>query len=253
MSKRTRKKATFNPEFLAYCSISFSEAELGCEYFNENKYSCLSKAYFVGFPRFDLIKQISQEKSDKLTFLYTPRWAVDLKYNHNTHWFDYFEPLMDFFSSHKEYNLIIRPHPGMFSNFIRRGIMTEEDVQNLKELVNSYTNIKFDTNKDYLKTFEDSDILISDMTSLLIEWFLTGKPIIFCDEYIHLNEIGREISQFFYQINNAEELINTIKKVSVVDENKEARLKLVQKNKKTFGDNVSAKIKESLINYINEQ
>ena len=53
-------------------------------------------------------------------------------------------------------------------------------------------NTVIDNDFDYLKTFEESDLMITDGISFLVEYPLTNKPIIYMDSGHHaeFNEIG---------------------------------------------------------------
>lgn len=167
----------------------------------------LRKIYELGFPRFDLLNKDSDTLIKPcLTFLWTPRWSVD-EANDRSHFLDYFDFLLDFFTNHPELNLIIRPHPLMFDNFIARGVLTDEGVQSIKTRVQKTGNISFDQNMDYYVTFEKSDALISDPTSLLLEYFATEKPIVYLgNKYNDLNENAKCMFRQFYLAENELEL-----------------------------------------------
>ena len=67
-----------------------------------------------------------------------------------------------------------------------------------------------DKEKDYRKGFEWSDCLIADMTSLMGDYFLTGKPIIYCHRSDNLSAAGRHLAEGFYWVRCWEELKNTL-------------------------------------------
>ena len=87
-----------------------------------------------------------------------------------------------FFKQHSELKLIIRPHQLMFPNFINNHIMKKEEVNDLKAFVNSLPNVFFDNELDYYLSFQRADVLIADFSSLIVEFFLTKKPIVYCGE-----------------------------------------------------------------------
>jgi CDP-glycerol glycerophosphotransferase (TagB/SpsB family) len=63
-----------------------------------------------------------------------------------------------------------------------------------------------DTRGGYEDTFLSTDILISDISSLLWEFLATGKPIIYTHRMDHFNRLGRKISESFYWVRNESEL-----------------------------------------------
>lgn len=141
------------------------------------------KLFNLGFPRKDLILKGGIEPGKKnRVFTWLPRWNVDGKNNIPTNFFNYYQKLLDYFSEHRELSLIIRPHPLMFSNFVESGVMTHEQYKSLEGKIRQTPNIELDDNPDYLVTFEKTDVLIADFTSLIIEFFWSGKPIIYCSD-----------------------------------------------------------------------
>jgi len=67
----------------------------------------------------------------------------------------------------------------MWGNFIKTGLLTEAQAADIRERW-TQAGVRTDANKDILKTFDETDILISDRSSVIPMFFLTGKPIIYC-------------------------------------------------------------------------
>ncbi len=164
----------------------------------------------LGYPRFDLIESEKENYNHRKNVLWTPRWSVNEE-NDRSFFFDYFEVLFSFFTRTPEMNLVIRPHPLMFKNFIDNGILSREEYKNIIKRVDDALNIKWDKNYDYLASFSDADILISDFSTLIIEFFITNKPIIYCGGNTNaFNSIGKRMMEGVYQVSNKEELINKL-------------------------------------------
>lgn len=169
----------------------------------------IRKVYNIGFPRFDLVEASeSIEKSD--TVLWLPRWSVN-ESNDRSYFFDYKDILLDYFGCHKDKHLIIRPHPLMFDNFVSVGVMTEKEVLEFKDEIRNMQNVKLDENEDYNLTFKESDVLIADFTTLVIEYFLTKKPVIYCGNNMNdFNSVGKKMESGMYITKNKEELIDNL-------------------------------------------
>lgn len=168
------------------------------------------KIEFVGYPRFDLYDtDIKSANKEKLTVLWLPRWLTEGRLEAST-FFKYKDVLIDYFMHHPEYKLICRPHPKMFGNFIATGEMTEEEVASFKELFEKTENMHLDEYSDYLPSFEEADVFISDTTSLLVEEFITGKPIIFCGVMWHFDKDAKEWSRQMYPVRNKRALIDQL-------------------------------------------
>lgn len=170
-------------------------------------YLGLRKIFDIGYPRFDLINQIGKNINSRSTVLWTPRWSTD-EINDRSFFFDYIEVLKRYFVNNPKLNLIIRPHPLMFKNFIEKGVLTDIEVEHIKEGINNIENIKWDNNINYLDSFNESDILVSDFSSLIIEYFATNKPIIYCGEVDGFNNVGKQMARGIYCAHNSESLIN---------------------------------------------
>lgn len=80
-----------------------------------------TKLLGLGFPRFDLLKEYTDNIGKTNKILWTPRWSIEKLANDGTSFFLLLESLISFFSTDdmKSYNLVISPHPLMFNNFFR--------------------------------------------------------------------------------------------------------------------------------------
>ena len=83
--------------------------------------------------------------------------------------------------------------------------------------------------KEYFDTIFNSDCLISDASSFIADYFMTGKPIIYCHKTDMFNELSRKMSEGFYWAKNWEEvekILNNLK--TGKDELKEKRLQILR-------------------------
>lgn len=186
----TLLESLFNNDFMYSTYITFAPSKSSLKkcrkQFKVQDISKSNKYVFLGFPRFDLqqgsYKPIEKKGTKRIAWF--PRWVFQTttEGQRNSSFFVYFDRLMEYMEVHGELELIIRPHPLMFGNIVKEGIMTESEVESLKQRIVHAANVRIDDCKDYIPIMESADILISDFTSLLMEYFMTGKPIIYCDE-----------------------------------------------------------------------
>ena len=79
-------------------------------------------------------------------------------------------------------------------------------------------------------TYEDTDVLISDRSSVIPLFFLTGKPIIYCHKKDCYNDLSRRIAQGFYWVKNWDELRQTLEMLKQgQDPMKEKRQEIIKK------------------------
>ena len=116
--------------------------------------------------------------------IWTPRWSTDSKVG-GSNFFNYKDVIIEFAKEYQDILFIIRPHPLMFGNFIKTGEMSEQEVDKFKSYCNQQNNIILDESKEYANTFWNSDMLISDVSSIVPEYFITKKPIIYCHSNIN--------------------------------------------------------------------
>lgn len=112
--------------------------------------------------------------------IWTPRWSTDPKIG-GSNFFRYRELLPDYAKENPTVDILFRPHPMAFSNFIRNGQMTQQEVDTYVGQIEAGANTALDREKGYNATFWQSSVLVTDVSAIIIEYFVTGKPIIFCE------------------------------------------------------------------------
>lgn len=137
----------------------------------------------LGHPRMDLYSKNATppvmptawapKLEGRTVFLYNSHHTDDF-----TTFFDYFEKLLAFFAEHKEYALIWRPHPLMKSRFCEKKLMTERKWNKLLKKAAAVPNIVCDMSAAYHEAFTFSHALLTDISSLLIEYMFLDRPIL---------------------------------------------------------------------------
>ena len=235
--------------FLEKLYFFFGENDEECKY-AENMVQDKVKIKSLGYPSLNKeIRSISLNdskslgrKKKELKVIWTPRWTTE-KSLFTTTFFTNRDSIVRYFKKNEELNLIFRPHPLMFKNFIEKKLMTKKEVKNYLASFNQ-KNMIYDQQSEYLETFKDSDILITDFSSIIIEYFVLGKPIILCDKDSHrYSGIMKKIDKVCYHAvewNEIEKIIKQIKEgkdklknkrdellKQIIDCNKEDSAKLI--------------------------
>lgn len=218
----------------------------------------LRKFRYLGIPILENILKYSlqQEKNDvwkewgciprKLKILWTPRWTTDEKLG-GSHFFQYYQKICQFAIENNECFIAVRPHPLAFANYIREGLMTEKEVGAFRKTLEINFNTVLDERKEYIDTFWGADVLITDISSMLLEFFVTGKPIIFCGTNIKLNSLYSEIVDVTYQCDSWEEIEVVLRKLQKGED--QLRRKRQYLVKKLFGklEHTSHRIVEEIV------
>ena len=181
--------------------------------------------------------------------IYAPHWTIcnqGIAYG-TFEWNGHY--LLNYAKEHKEQKWIFKPHPLLKKALVDKKIMTREEVD---EYYNSWDKIglKYEQG-DYLNLFSQSKMLITDCSSFLGEYFLTGKPT------IHLisktaapyNETINQITKHYYNAENIEELESLLTKLPQNDPKKTERLQAIEKlgyNKICASENILNDILKTL-------
>lgn len=124
----------------------------------------------------------------------------------------------------------------MFGNFIKTGEMTEQDVKQFKDYCQNENNIVLDESKEYFNRFWNSDLLITDASGIVPEYFVTGRPILYCHSSANFiyNEYTLDIINTCYQVRSKEDLLhNFYRIIAGYDEKQNDRKALIRER---YGD-----------------
>lgn len=223
-------------DFMTDVSFYFTQNDVDDEMINKilMNYSATNvKTIISGFPRYDDIDDYKNKESKSWLFskknqyrvMWTPRWCTN---EGNCSFFDYKDLLVKFAQKHTDIALLFRPHPQAFLNWNRTGELTKKEAQVYKSLYQQSSNMSIDDKKTYFDTIFSSDCLISDTSSFIADYFMTGKPIIYCHKVDMFNELSKKMSEGFYWVNNwneLEEILNNLR--NGIDDLKEKRLEIL--------------------------
>lgn len=224
-------------DYVKNISLMFNQNHMDYDllknYFNEigNNFT---KQFLTGFPRYDNLSVYNNCESkvwslprskDNFRVIWTPRWCTN---EGNCHFFDYKDNLINYCQQNNTVDFVFRPHPQAFLNWISTKELSEQEANDYKDKYAKLSNANIDDTKEYLTTFYSSDCMITDISSIVAEYFLTGKPIIYCHRKDCFNDFSRKLSEGFYWVHNWQELQNTLDMLRTGnDPLKEKRMQLI--------------------------
>lgn len=170
---------------------------------------------YLGYPRFDnMDKYIGCESkswkqprsSERMRILWTPRWATE---EGNCNFFAYKNKIIEFAEHNMaSVEIVFRPHPQMWKNFAFTGEMNEQEQKIYRSKINSLPNMGEDSEQEYLPTFYSSDVLVTDVSSIIAEYMCTGLPVIYCHKDIdNFSAYGFRLLPGCYVANNWNEVV----------------------------------------------
>ncbi len=164
----------------------------------------------VGSPKFDYIHSRNFESNPRTfrqVILYTPRWTIAGGTCSFLNLYEYFFELAE---ENPDIKYIFRPHPLMKKSF-SGPIWTEEKWDEFVHKFEEIDNAVIDLNPDYIQSFKEATVLVSDMSSLLPEFLLTKKPVVYFHKKYQFNLFGKHISEGFYWCHSRNEVDSILK------------------------------------------
>jgi hypothetical protein len=87
--------------------------------------------------------------------------------------------MIDEFERRAEMVLLIRPHPLLFALLARRGVWSQAELDAFLGRCAASPNIHIDRRPSYLPVFAASHAMMSDISTFVLEYPMTGKPLLY--------------------------------------------------------------------------
>ena len=185
----------------------------------------------IGLEQMLKSKSIQKNNTFCKTVIWTPRWSTDPKIG-GSNFFNYKDFILSFAKKNEDILFVFRPHPLMFGHFIKTGEMAVSEVKEFKKICEQEHKLILDESKEYSDTFWNSDILISDVSSIVTEYFITQKPIIYCHSHINYeySEPSKAMIESCYEAFNEHDLEKAlVNLLNNVDEKRNDRKEIITK------------------------
>ena len=215
--------ATMKRDFFRYVYCYFAESPYVMEKNRRDGWLLhllgLQKSCFLGMPGVEELRCAKELPAPAWDFagegfrvMWTPRWTTDKKLG-GSNFFTFHDTLLTLARQEKDTALLIRPHPMMLSNFVSTGEMTQQEVDAFRAECGQLPNVSLDESREYNSTFWHTDVLVTDISGMMIEYYVTGKPMIFCAgnmELTPLEHTARLISGC-YVVRTEQELLRCLR------------------------------------------
>ena len=173
------------------------------------------KVLYEGYPVLEQYVNYSYCNSLKnnkiINLLYTPRWLNDGEYGGSS--FMTIKNQILELSKINDIKIIFRPHPMMFDNLIKNKQMTEDEVENYRKALIDNGSMLYEEGL-VLDILDEVDIVLTDYSSLIMNYYLTGKPIIYIDtKVVEFLDDYKFILDDNYVVDDNENIINSVRNV----------------------------------------
>lgn len=164
----------------------------------------LQKTFYYGYPSLTNIYLAKHSVSSSWDFsrndfriMWTPRWTTNQTIG-GSNFFTYYKLFLDYAEKHTDVDWLFRPHPLALANFVKTKQMTQDEVDAFTQKCEDMPNISLDKAGEYAATFWNTDVLISDFSSIVPEYLVTGKPLIYCASNTVM-EFSEEAKKIFFE------------------------------------------------------
>ncbi len=237
-----------------------------CEFYNSfwkffTAHECLKTEYstFImpeemvvsGHPKLDVYRGFKEQQNSDGYVIYAPHFSTgDAQVHFST--FDWSGDFMlEFAYKHPEINWIFKPHPNLKSHFIKSGYKSKSEIE---EYFEKWVKIgRVYTQGDYFDIFKNSKALITDCSSFLAEYSLTGKPLL---HLISKNSIAHSslntlIAKNYYKIHSQMSLESHLQEVIIKGNDFMKQGRIEQINKIFAGETFNSA--KNILSYLNKQ
>ena len=134
----------------------------------------------VGHPILDQYLKPSENAESAQYVIYAPHWSFALAGVKQPVTLSSFlgngRQILEYARKHLEFNWVFKPHPLLYKELILRGVWTREEVDAYYKAWGMVGRVC--TDGDYIRLFQNAKALITDCGSFLVEFPMTGKPLI---------------------------------------------------------------------------
>ena len=171
------------------------------------------------------------KKPENLKIIYAPHHSLENDGLKMSTFKENYQHFLNFAKNNPQYSFIFKPHPMLENAVIEHKLMTKEEYQNYLYSWNNLENSSIYDKGEYFDLFKSSDILITDCSSFLAEYFPTKKPVIFLNraDRAPFDKFGQKIKKGFYEVNQFFEIEELIKNIIQNDPLKKTRETILKK------------------------
>lgn len=170
-----------------------------------------------GYAKMDALEKFIERPRQKKTVIIAPHHTINnsaLPLSNFVKYQDFYLELPKIFP---QVDFIFRPHPLLFTNMVNLGYWTDNDVNNYLKKI-EFCGMKYSVGGDYFDIFVNSDAMIHDCSSFVVEYLYTGKPCCFMAKQNYkkiFSTLGKECLKNYYLAFNEKQIIDFIKNVVI--------------------------------------
>ena len=203
----------------------------------------LQKVEYYGYPSLKRYLDMNNSFSP-INITWTPRWSSE-KIIGGSCFLKFKNDFLNLCKVNNNHKYLFRPHPLMFEELEKKNLMSHSEIAEYCKSLNNLSVIS-DITTPIDIILEKTDILITDFSTIIGSFFVTGKPIIYCYNGIEFNEPYQELSQYIYTANNWNEVLEYLEQLEKGNDFlKKQRLEYI-KNRFNYDRNAAKRITDAV-------
>lgn len=238
----------YNSHFIRNVYSVFCEKQSSFDYVNTRyaagKKAGIQKFVNAGYPKYDGISNYIAKESelwkrektaDRQRIVWTPRWTVDARLG-GSNFLKYKDAFKDYVSNNEAADFVFRPHPMTFDYMKTAGLMSQEEIDSYKCFFKESDRANLDDRRDYYDMFFSSDVLVSDVSSIIWDYIFTGNPIVYCPTTPNSTNITPDLKECMYFAESFEDICKYLAQLREGNDPLKEKRQLLKKELSRGGD-----------------
>lgn len=215
----------FQPNKYTFGVMSLLEVSLFWKVFTDTQYTMSEYQRYelikgknvelTGYAKMDSLGKYASRERSKKRIIISPHHTITNTALPLSNFLKYKDFILTLPQKFPQVNFVFRPHPLLFINMINEGFWTEKDrdayIISLRRV-----GIEYSAGGDYFDLFVNSDALIHDCSSYMVEYLYLDKPCCFVKKdntETFLSKLGNECLKCHDVATNEQEIESFIQRV----------------------------------------
>ncbi|AMD00097.1 CDP-glycerol glycerophosphotransferase family protein [Halomonas chromatireducens] len=184
---------------------------------------------YLGYPKMDaLLSQLPRSRhagsrmgesvSSEKVVVFAPHHSLESGHHNQYATFPWSgEDVLELARGTPQFRWVFKPHPRLKYTLVKSGTMKADEVEKYYKSWRMLPNAEIVDDGDYLEILKHSDAMITDCGSFLLEYLITGKPLIHLvnSDSQGYSSFGEEVVRNFYKAVDGESLSVLFERVVV--------------------------------------
>ncbi len=195
----------------------FADDEISYHDYKKYTLSKGNNVVLTGYAKMDDFAKYEKESSTKKKIIIAPHHTINSTLLPLSNFLKYSDFFLSLPYKYPDVEFIFRPHPLLFVNLINEGFWSADEVTNYIAEIKKRGMI-YSYGGDYLKIFVDSDAIIHDCASFIVEYLYTDNPCCFLakENYKDIfSNLGNLCLENYYIAFSESQIINFIDDVVI--------------------------------------